>query len=89
MTPSAATSAAAGMTASAPAAYTTKWHKLGLLGLSILRAGAVTVLPENPVIYAPPLPEVAFLVEAAAHPERSRTGWGDKRSVGAHAARES
>jgi len=58
-------------------AYTTKWHKLGLLGLSILRAGAVSVLPENPVIYAPPLPEVAFLVEAAAHPERSRAGWGD------------
>jgi phytoene synthase len=58
-------------------AYTTKWHKIGLLGLSVLRAGAVSVLPENPVIFAPPLPEVAFLVEAAAHPERSRTGWGD------------
>jgi phytoene synthase len=57
--------------------YTTKSHKMGLLGLSILRAGAVTVLPESPVVFAPPLEEVAFLVEAAAHPERARTGWGD------------
>jgi phytoene synthase len=37
----------------------------------------VTILPESPVIFAPPLDEVAFLVEAAAHPERARTGWGD------------
>jgi phytoene synthase len=37
----------------------------------------VTVLPESPVVFAPPLHEVAFLVEAAAHPERTRTGWGD------------
>ena len=58
-------------------AFTTKWHKLGLLGLSILRAGTVKILPESPVIYAPPLDEVAFLVEAASHPERTKTGWGD------------
>jgi phytoene synthase len=58
-------------------AFTTKWHKVGMLGLSVLRAGGVTILPESPVIFAPPLDEVAFLVEAAAHPERARTGWGD------------
>jgi phytoene synthase len=58
-------------------AYTSKGHKIGLLGLSVLRAGAVSILPESPVVFAPPLEEVAFLVEAAAHPERTRTGWGD------------
>lgn len=57
--------------------FTTRRHKLGLLGVSVLRAAAASVLPESPVIYAPPLAEVAFLVEAAAHPERTRTGWGD------------
>jgi hypothetical protein len=46
----------------------------------------VTILPESPVIFAPPLDEVAFLVEAAAHPERGAHGLGRQRSFGAHAA---
>ncbi|MGP1357410.1 15-cis-phytoene synthase [Roseicyclus sp.] len=58
-------------------AFTTRRHKLGLLGWSILRAGAVTVFPQSAVIYARPLDEVAFLVEAAAHPDRAKTGWGE------------
>ncbi len=58
-------------------AFTTRRQKLGLLGWSILRAGSVTVFPQSAVIYAKPLPEVAFLVEAAAHPDAARTGWGE------------
>ncbi len=54
-------------------AYTTRTQKLGLLGLSVVRAGMVTVFPTNPVLYAKPLPEVAFLVEAAAHPDTAKT----------------
>jgi 15-cis-phytoene synthase len=58
-------------------AFTTRRQKLGLLGWSILRAGAVTIFPQSAVIYAKPLEEVAFLVEAAAHPDRAKTGWGE------------
>ena len=58
-------------------AFTTRRQKLGLLGWSILRAGTVTVFPQSPVIYAKPLPEVAFLVEAAAHPDTAKTGWDE------------
>lgn len=58
-------------------AVTSRGHKLGLLGWSVIRAGVVTILPQNPVIYARPLPEVAFLVEAAAQPGRSQSGWGE------------
>jgi phytoene synthase len=58
-------------------AFTTRRQKLGLLGWSILRAGSVTVFPQSAVIYAKPLPEVAFLVEATAHPDAAKTGWGE------------
>lgn len=58
-------------------AFTTRRQKLGLLGWSMVRAGAVTVFPQSAVIYAKPLPEVAFLVEAAAHPDAAKTGWGE------------
>jgi phytoene synthase len=58
-------------------AFTTRGHKMRLLGWSVIRAGMVTVFPQNPVIYAKPLPEVAFLVEAAAHPDAAKTGWGE------------
>ncbi|WP_439136797.1 15-cis-phytoene synthase [Roseicyclus sp.] len=58
-------------------AFTTRGQKMRLLGWSIMRAGVVSVLPQSPVIYARPLPEVAFLVEAAAHPVDAKAGWGD------------
>lgn len=58
-------------------AVTSRGHKLRLLGWSVIRAGVVTALPQNPVIYAKPLAEVAFLVEAAAHPARAQSGWGE------------
>jgi phytoene synthase len=58
-------------------AFTTRGQKLGLLGWSVIRAGVVTILPQSAVIYAKPLDEVAFLVEAASHPDVAKTGWGE------------
>ena len=58
-------------------AFTTRGQKMRLLGWSVIRAGMVTAFPQSPVIYARPLPEVAFLVEAAAHPSSAKTGWSD------------
>jgi phytoene synthase len=45
------------------------------LGKSVLRSAATTVMPQSPVIFAPPLAEVAFLVEAAADPKKRH--WSD------------
>ena len=59
-------------------ATTTKRHKTALLGLSMLRAGWVSVVPESPVIFAKPLPETAFLVQAAAHPKPNAGDWSDQ-----------
>jgi len=58
-------------------AFTTRGQKIGLLGWWMLRAGAVTAFPQSAVIYARPLPEVAFLVDAAAYPDAAKTGWGE------------
>ena len=47
-------------------ARTSKAQKIGWLGQSMLRSGISMVMPKSAVIYARPLPEVAFLVDAAA-----------------------
>jgi len=47
-------------------ARTNKAQKIKLIGKAGLRAAATIALPRSPVIYAKPLPEVAFLVSAAA-----------------------
>ena len=47
-------------------ARTGRGQKLGWLGLSLLQAGASAVMPQSAVIYARPLDEVRFLVDAAA-----------------------
>ncbi len=47
-------------------ARTTGRQKLGWLGWSLARSAASAVLPKSAVLHAPPRPEVAFLVEAAA-----------------------
>ena len=47
-------------------ARTTKAQKIGWLGQSVLRAGLTMAMPLSAVIYAAPLPETAFLVDAAA-----------------------
>ena len=50
-------------------ARTSGWQKLGWLGLSVVRSATSVVLPVSAVLHAPPRPEVAFLVEAAARKE--------------------
>jgi phytoene synthase len=47
-------------------AHTSKAQKLGWLGQAGLRTAGSLMLPRSPVIYAAPLPEVRFLVDAAA-----------------------
>lgn len=46
-------------------AYTRGHRKLALGGAAVARAGIVSFLPRSAVLHAPPLPETAFLVEAA------------------------
>lgn len=48
-------------------ARTTKAQKMKLIGKAGLRAAATVALPRSPVIFAKPLSEVAFLVDATAH----------------------
>jgi phytoene synthase len=47
-------------------ARTSKLQKIGWLGQSVLLSGASVVMPGSPVLYARPLEEVRFLVDAAA-----------------------
>ena len=47
-------------------AHTSKPQKIGWLGLSMLRAGTTMVMPKSALLYAAPLDEVRFLVDAAA-----------------------
>lgn len=47
-------------------AHTSKSQKIGWLGLSMLRSGATMVMPKSALLYAAPLDEVRFLVDAAA-----------------------
>ncbi|MCU0827563.1 MAG: phytoene/squalene synthase family protein [Tabrizicola sp.] len=56
-------------------AHTTKGQKLGWLMLASLKAGATRVMPQPATLHAPPEPEVAFLVQAAARtaPQRARS----------------
>jgi 15-cis-phytoene synthase len=56
-------------------ARTTRPQKLGWLMLSTLRSGATLVMPRAATLHAPPEPEVAFLIQAAARtaPARARS----------------
>ena len=54
-------------------ASTRRSQKIGWLMLSGLRAAVSPVLPHSAVLHAKPAPEVAFLVEAAAHRKPVRT----------------
>lgn len=47
-------------------ARTSYAQKLGWLGQSVLQTAATVLMPRSAVLYAAPLPEVAFLVDAAA-----------------------
>ena len=53
-------------------AHTSRRHKLGLVMLSGVRAALSGLMPVPAWLHAAPLPEVAFLVDAAARPEARR-----------------
>jgi phytoene synthase len=56
-------------------ARTTKTQKIGWLMLASLRAAGTTLMPRPATLHAPPEPEVAYLVQAAARiaPARARS----------------
>lgn len=58
-------------------ARTSKVQKIGWLGRSLMRTGFSLAMPQSAVLYAQPLPEVAFLVDAAASPKSRQTGRSD------------
>ncbi|MEX5727623.1 phytoene synthase [Rhodovulum iodosum] len=61
-------------------AHTTKTQKLGWLAASAIKAGSGAVMPRSAVLYAKPLPEVAYLVEAAADTKPDHSPWGQGRT---------
>lgn len=61
-------------------ARTSTAQKAGWLGLSMLRAGMSLALPRSAVIFAPPLAETAFLVDAAARTDRRAGRQGEGRA---------
>ncbi|SEN28326.1 15-cis-phytoene synthase [Palleronia pelagia] len=70
---------------------TSRRQKAGWMGLSMLRAGMTVAMPRSAVLYARPLPEVQFLVDAAARQPRASAPWGEGRSgalIGAFAQLE-
>lgn len=61
-------------------ARTTKVQKLALIGKSGLRAAGTVILPQSPVIFARPLDEVKFLVDAASKGPQSESTFGTGRT---------
>jgi len=61
-------------------ARTSAARKAALLGYALMRTGVSAVLPRSAVIYARPLPETAFLVEAAARRAPPGGAWGEGRA---------
>jgi phytoene synthase len=59
---------------------TSKRQKVGWLGISMLRAGVSLGMPRSAVLYARPLEETRFLVEAAARAGQPASDWGDGRA---------
>ncbi|MEM0936412.1 MAG: phytoene/squalene synthase family protein [Pseudomonadota bacterium] len=61
-------------------ARTNTAQKLGWLLLSAARAATTSITPRSAVLYAKPLAETAFLVEAAAHHAPRPGPWGEGRA---------
>ena len=59
-----------------PRARTGRARKVALLGLSVARTGVGVMMPRSAVIYAPPLAETAFLVDAARRDVAPSHAWG-------------
>ena len=61
-------------------ARTYKSQKIGWLALSIARTGLSMVMLQSAVLHGRPLPECAFLVDAAARSAKPEGIWGDGRA---------
>lgn len=61
-------------------AHTTKATKLGLMAKAFAQTITITALPQSAVLHAKPLPEIAFLVDAAGQAEGSKSYWGEGRT---------
>ncbi len=61
-------------------ARTTAPQKLALIGTSAVRAGASLLVPQSPVLFAAPLAEVRFLVDATATNSPRAQVWGQGRT---------
>lgn len=59
-------------------ARTTKVQKLGFLGLSTLRTGISVIMPKSPRVYAKPLEETRFLIDAATEGQPAPEGRSDR-----------
>ena len=57
-----------------------KAQKIALIGKSALRAGGSMVLPTSPILFARPLDEVQFLVDAVATNKPRAFDWGTGRT---------
>lgn len=60
-------------------AHTSRAQKLGWITMAGVASLVTTVMPRSAVLHARPLPECAFLVDAAAH-KRASSSWGEGRS---------
>ena len=60
--------------------HTSKAHKMGLIAKSALRSCGSVVLPGSPLLYAPPVEETRFLVEAVATNAPVAQDWGPGRA---------
>ena len=61
-------------------ARTTKLQKAGWLGKSVGYTAASALMPQPATLFAPPLPEVAFLVDAVAERDGAAPSWGTGRT---------
>ncbi len=60
--------------------HTSKAQKLGLIGKSGVRASLTGVLPKSPILFAAPVDEVRFLIDAVADNAPSAHNWGQGRT---------
>ena len=60
--------------------HTSKAQKIALIGKSALRTCGSTVLPKSPILYAPPVDEVRFLIDAVATNAPRANDWGQGRT---------
>lgn len=60
--------------------HTSKAQKIALIGKSGLRACASTLMPTSPILFAPPVEETRFLVDAVATNASRAQSWGAGRA---------